>query len=170
VKIAGLTSWLVLSGFAFLPCLADTALDQACASYAQHDYARSLKLIDALPALSRSVKSDYYRALNLQALHRFGEARGEYAKVASQKKDLRLAALARQGMTALSRTSLQGTAREGKGNKVAAAPVLKTDAAGNVVDENWKVQKPGFGGTGINREGLPENWTFVKTSSGCGRH
>ena len=147
-------------------------MDEACASYLQHDYARSLKLLDSIPANARTVKADYYRALNLQALHRYAEARQEFSKVVVQKKDVRLALLARQGLVGLARLSKRNSflAGNSKETKPDPYPPLKLDANGNAVDDKWKIQKDGFGGTGVNREGLPENWTFQKTRAGCGRH
>jgi hypothetical protein len=170
---------LGLSGFFGLicqPCLADTALDQACAAYGRHDYAASLKQLEALPAKLQGARAGYYRALNLQALHRYGEAADQYRKVAAQKGDLRLAALSRQGLAGISRMSTLSQNQSGQGAskdaKVATAPEAKKDEAGNVVDDKWKVQKSSFGASGANRDrdGIPSSWSWVKTSSGCGRH
>lgn len=144
-----LCTWLCL------PVFASKLLDSACASYARHDYSGSLKQLDSLPYNERGPKSDYYRALNLQGLHRFNEAREQFQKVANQRRDLKLAALAKQGVQNLSRLH---------------AAYAKVDQRGLGTDENWQVVKPGFGAQGKDYKGLPSNWTFQKTKEGCGRH
>ncbi|MBX9690674.1 MAG: hypothetical protein K2X27_28420 [Candidatus Obscuribacterales bacterium] len=149
---------------------AAAGLEDAEKSYAARNYALCLKELDSIPAGSRSPKADYYRALTLQALHRKSEAMQLFSALAAQKKDSRIANLSKQGYFSLlkntgseSRQINQSKISSVQGNTSATNPKYYTD-------NTWKIQKPGFGGQGINRDSLPENWTFVKTSEGCGRH
>lgn len=176
-----LSCFLILGASSFaalpLPCLAASPLDEACTYYGQHDYAKSLKLLDQLPAKAQTAKSDYYRALNLQALHRYSEASAEFHKVALQKKDPKLAAMARQGMIGLSHfsaspaslyssagisSSAPGAARPNNGNG-------KFDRAGNYTDDKWQVVKargPMNESEGDSRPLI----TAIQTRKPCGRH
>lgn len=149
---------------------AGTALDAVCSSYSKHDYALCLKQLDEMPSASRSAKSEYYRALCFQALHRYDEAQSQFQKLSMQSKDLNIAALSRQGLQSLAsrqkfnhgRTLSQSTSSS------TSAPAAKSLADSKyVTDSNWKVQEPV---KVENKEGLPDNWTFVKTSNGCGKH
>ena len=159
---------MLLGGAAF----AGTGLDAVCASYTKHDYALCLKQLDEMPSASRSAKSEYYRALCFQALHRYEEAQSQFQRLSKQTKDLNIAALSRQGLQSLaSRQKFNhGRIASQASNSSPSAPALKSVADSKyVTDSNWKVQDPGFGKV-ENKEGLPDNWTFVKTSNGCGRH
>jgi hypothetical protein len=165
----------LLISFAFiaLPSEAASPLDEACSSYAQHNYAKSLSLIDQIPAKAQSAKSDYYRALNLQALHRYAEASNEFRKVATQKKDVHLATMARQGLSGLAHMPKYNSSSAASGLETAAAAVAKGkghfDAAGNFEDDKWKVVKapdPSKASKGDSRT----LWTVVQTRPGCGRH
>lgn len=153
-----------------------SALDDACAAYNNHDYSNALRKLDTLPSSQHNAKSGYYRGLTLQALHRYGEANDEYRKVATQRKDLSLANLARQGMIGLSHMPKQRSFHEfsGSGSSPAISTATASATAENKISEggrgNWKVAEPGYGGQGVNKNGMPEGWTFVKTSNGCGRH
>ena len=144
------------------------ALDEACNAYNQRSYSDALKKLDALPAAQRGAKASYYRGLTLQALHRYVEANTEYRKVALQKQDLRLAAMARQGMIGLSRMPKQSGFHE----SITSSPGTAAVNSGQKIVEggNWKVVEPGYGAQGENKHGMPETWTYVKTSNGCGRH
>ncbi len=147
------------------------ALDDACNAYNQHNYSDALKKLDALPAAQRNAKASYYKGLTLQALHRYAEANTEYRKVALQKQDLRLAAMARQGMIGLSRMPRQSGFHESLSSSTNTAKVSSNASGQKIVEGgNWKVVEPGYGAQGENKHGMPETWTYVKTSNGCGRH
>jgi hypothetical protein len=150
---------------------ASTALEEACSLYDKHDYGASLKKLDSLPNANRNAKSEYYRGLNLQALQRFPEAKESFQKVAAQKKDARLALLARQGLLGLGRAQKRKMTARLPGAASAAGPEEKAKPQSQfVTDSKWKVAKPGEGGEGTDFHGLPSGWTFVKTREGCGRH
>lgn len=158
---------------------ASTELDEACLLYSKHDYGSALKKLDALPASQHCARSEYYRALTLQALHRFPEAKLSFEKVATQKKDASLSQLARQGLAGLSRVQLRNV---GTGMKFAASagtqsmsqplpqsvPASSNSGTGKyLTDSKWKIASPGEGGEGVDHHGLPADWTFVKTRKEC---
>lgn len=147
-------------------------LDDACAAYGKHNYSIALTKLDALAPAQRNAKSSYYRALTLQALHRYEEANDEYRKVAVQRNDINLAGLARQGMIGLSRMPKQRSFQRAASTPELASTAATTKPVKNIVVEggNWKVAEPGFGAQGVNKNGMPDGWTYAKTSNGCGRH
>ncbi len=172
---------LVLNVFFASPVFAGTGLDSVCISYGKHDYALCLKQLDNLAPAARCPKSEYYRALCLQALHRYGEARAQFGKLAAQKKDLKIAVLSRQGLlglasrhnysSALSDNHESSLSQASGGKSFAQSSNTKSPVvAKEITDSKWKVQEAGFGAQGENKSGMPDNWTWAKTSNGCGRH
>lgn len=146
------------------------AVDDACTAYNQHNYSDALKKLDSLPTAQRGAKASYYRGLTLQALHRYGEAIAEYRKVATQRNDLRLAAMARQGMVGLARMPKQQAFHESSSPRVSSTSSSNGSSQKIVEGGNWKVVEAGYGAQGENKHGMPETWTYIKTSNGCGRH
>lgn len=145
------------------------AIDDACAAYNQHNYSDALKKLDSLPSAQRGAKASYYRGLTLQALHRYAEANAEYRKVATQRSDLRLAAMARQGMVGLAHMPKQQGFHESSSAR--ASSTSSNGSSQKIVEGgNWKVVEAGYGAQGENKHGMPETWTYIKTSNGCGRH
>ena len=155
--------WLFLSA---LPPADAEELQSVSKAYANRDYSLCLKLVEAAPTASRKPGDEYYQALCLQALRRYDEAAVVYGKLSKQKKDTRIAGLAAQGLQGLSRKPTLPSRAGTSESKV----VSSATKAGYVEDQQWKIQQPGFGGQGENRAGMPEGWTFKKTSNGCGRH
>lgn len=173
-KLAHLSALLCLSlSFGIGSASASTALDEACALYDKHQFGPALKKLDSLPESQRGARSEYYRALSLQALQRFPEAKLAFQKVASQRKDARLSQLSQQGLVGLARMEKNRSTRaiSVSSSVRSGSPVSTASSTSNfVTDSKWKLAQPGEGGEGTNFHGMPADWTFVKTREGCGRH
>ncbi len=154
------------------PIKAATPVDEASSYYAQHNYAKSLQVLDKITAGTRSAGSHYYRALNLQALHRYDEAYSEFSAVAKQKKDMRLAALAQQGLGGLSHRPKQSSSSAATTDAAAskiASNSLKPDSSGNFTDSKWQVQHAPDPSKMV-REVTESPFKIIQTSPGCGHH
>ncbi len=161
---------IVLAAFGYIglmPCSEAAPLDDACNSYGKHEYANCLKQLDSIPSAKRNAKSEYYKALTLQALHRYGDANDAFRKVATQKSDLRLASMARQGMVGFAhmpkQTSWQSAAATAENSASIAASIAEkknsstravNNAASAPVDQN-------------NLPGISFDFHFKKTRNSC---
>ena len=161
----------VLQVIIALPVLADTALNDAIALYGKRDYGSCLRKLDSIDKRARSANSEYYRALSLQALHRYDESMQAYRTVAAQKQDGNLAQLAQKGMLGLGNrpknrsftpSSFAGTgggavALGANGSSARKSASLTASEKTDASDSN-------------EQGSMPAGWGFAKTSSGCGRH